>query len=162
MHLVIDGYGGDSAMMEDAAAIYRFLDEYPDAIGMTKITPPHVYTYVGQEPEDVGISGFVLIAESHISVHTFPRRSYMNIDVFSCKEFDTEKALQELRAMFSLETVRSWKLERGLEYSSPAAAARSVSAERALILNNGTENADERIPVAPQSSYEPLSRKDRI
>lgn len=130
MHLVIDGYGGDPTMLEDADAIYRFLDEYPDAIGMTKITPPHVYVYEGQKPEDVGISGFVLIAESHISVHTFPRRQYVNIDVFSCKEFDAQRALEELRAMFSLKMVRSWTLDRGLEYSDPAVAARAVSGER--------------------------------
>lgn len=131
MHLVIDGYGGDPTMLGDADAIYRFLDEYPDAIGMTKITPPHVYVYEGQKPEDAGISGFVLIAESHISVHTFPRRQYVNIDVFSCKEFDAQRALEELRAMFSLEMVRSWTLDRGLEYSDPTVAARAVSGERA-------------------------------
>ena len=131
MHLVIDGYGGDSTMLGDADAIYRFLDEYPDVIGMTKIMAPQVCTYAGQQPMDVGISGFVLIAESHISVHTFPRRRYVNIDVFSCKEFDAQQALEELRAMFALETVRSWTLNRGLEYSDPEVAARAVASERA-------------------------------
>jgi S-adenosylmethionine decarboxylase len=133
MHLVVDGYGADEAMLEDTDAIYRFLDEFPDAIGMTKITPPHVYQYVGQKPEDVGVSGFVLIAESHISVHTFPKRRYVNIDVFSCKEFDGEQALQQLRDKFSLDTVRSWTLDRGLEFSDPAVAARIVDAERAQL-----------------------------
>ena len=135
MHLVIDGYGADVAMLEDADAIYQFLDEYPEAIGMTKITPPHVYEYAGQKPEDVGISGFVLIAESHISVHTFPRRRYVNIDVFSCKEFNAQRALEELQAMFSMETVRSWTLDRGLEYSDPTVAARAMSGERAHLSN---------------------------
>ncbi len=88
MHLIVDGYGGDVGVMEDPDALFRFLDEYPDAIGMTKITTPQVYTYAGRKPEDNGLSGFVLIAESHISVHTFPRRQYINIDVFSCMEFD--------------------------------------------------------------------------
>ena len=133
MHLVVDGYGADEAMLEDTDAIYRFLDEFPDAIGMTKITPPHVYQYVGQKPEDVGVSGFVLIAESHISVHTFPKRRYVNIDVFSCKEFDGEQALQQLRDKFSMATVRSWTLDRGLEFSDPAVAARIVDAERAQL-----------------------------
>ena len=133
MHLVIDGYGADSAMLEDTKAIYRFLDEYPDAIGMTKITPPHVYTYVGQTPEDVGVSGFVLIAESHISIHTFPRRKYVNIDVFSCKEFDAQKALDDLQTRFSLKQVRSWTLERGLEYSDPAVAFQEMETDRAQV-----------------------------
>lgn len=122
MHLVIDGYGADKAILEDAGKIYGFLDEYPDAIGMTKITPPHVYIYEGQKPEDVGVSGFVLIAESHISVHTFPERQYVNIDVFSCKDFDTDRALSELKHKFSIETVRSWTLGRGLEYADPGVA----------------------------------------
>ncbi len=133
MHLVIDGYGADSAMLEDTEAIRRFLDEYPDAIGMTKITPPHVYTYVGQNPEDVGVSGFVLIAESHISVHTFPKRNYVNIDVFSCKDFDTQKALDDIQGRFALKQVRSWTLERGLEYSDPAVAFQEMETDRAQV-----------------------------
>ncbi len=133
MHLIIDGYGGDLRMMEDPDAIYRFLDEYPGVIGMTKITPPQVHTYVGQKPEDNGISGFVLIAESHISVHTFPQRQYVNVDVFSCKEFDAPRALEEIRSLFSLETVRSWTLARGLEYSDPSVAARMVESERSYL-----------------------------
>ena len=135
MHLIVDGYGGDVEVMEDPDALFRFLDEYPDAIGMTKITPPQVYTYAGQKPEDNGLSGFVLIAESHISVHTFPHRKYINIDVFSCMEFDADKALNELRATFSLETVRSWILDRGLEYADPETAAREVEMERSQLMS---------------------------
>ena len=135
MHLIVDGYGGDVGMMEDPDALFRFLDEYPDAIGMTKITTPQVYTYAGRKPEDNGLSGFVLIAESHISVHTFPRRQYINIDVFSCMEFDASKALSELRATFSLKTLRSWILDRGLEYSDAEAAAQAVEMERSQLMS---------------------------
>ena len=135
MHLIVDGYGGDVKVMEDSDALLRFLDQYSDAIGMTKITPPQVYTYAGRKPEDNGLSGFVLIAESHISVHTFPSRKYINIDVFSCKEFDANKALNELRATFSLETVRSWVLDRGLEYADPETAAREVEIERSQLIS---------------------------
>ena len=135
MHLIVDGYGGDVEVMEDPDALFRFLDEYPDTIGMTKITPPQVYTYAGRKPEDNGLSGFVLIAESHISVHTFPSRKYINIDVFSCMEFDADKALNELRAAFSLETVRSWTLDRGLEYADPETAAREVELERSQLMS---------------------------
>tara|TARA_B100001013_G_scaffold314487_1_gene221032 strand:+ start:113 stop:526 length:414 start_codon:yes stop_codon:yes gene_type:complete len=133
MHLIIDGFGGNLHKMENPNAIYQFLDEYPDAIGMTKITSPHVYTYEGQEPKDKGISGFVLIAESHISVHTFPEHSYMNVDVFSCKDFDVQRALEEISTIFSLETVKSWTLARGLEYANPEMAARVTQSERSQL-----------------------------
>ena len=43
-----------------------------------------------------GISGFVMIAESHISVHTFPDQDYVFIDIFSCRPFDTDAAIDYL------------------------------------------------------------------
>lgn len=130
MHLVIDGYGGDYQGLQDEALIYRFLDEYPSRIGMTKIAPPSVSRYVGGEPEDWGVSGFVLIAESHISIHTFPERGEVWVDIFSCKEFDAGKALQEITSIFSLASTRVWMLERGLEYAEHRQAHRLVTAVR--------------------------------
>ncbi len=116
MHLVIDGYGGDIEKMWDADLVRRFLDDYPSALGMTKVCDPQVLTYNGPKVEDSGVSGFVIIAESHISIHTFPRRDYVNIDVFSCKPFDNERALRDVKDLFSLEEVRTWLLDRGLEH----------------------------------------------
>ena len=133
MHLVVDGLGCDPEQLADAEHVRRFLEAYPDAISMTKITSPSVYTYHGPKPEDWGISGFVIIAESHISVHTFPDRGYLNIDVFSCREFDAERALSEIRALFTMSEVRSWVLERGLDHLEPAAAKQVVEAEREAV-----------------------------
>ncbi len=116
MHLIVDGYGGDVKKMQDLELIYSFLDGYPARIGMTKIAPPYVFRYIGSKPQDWGISGFVLIAESHISIHTFPERAYINIDMFSCKEFDADKAIKEFKLHFGLSEVRSYILNRGLEY----------------------------------------------
>ena len=118
MHLIIDGYGGDPQKMQDVEFIYKILDAYPSQIGMTKISTPHVNKYVGSKPEDWGVSGFFLIAESHISIHTFPEKFYINIDVFSCKEFDAERAIKEFKHNFGLTEVRSYILNRGLEFSN--------------------------------------------
>ena len=116
MHLVIDGYGGDYESLGNAEIIHDFLRDYPDKIGMTKVAPPQVYTYRGQKPGDWGLSGFVLIAESHITIHTFPERGYVNIDIFSCKEFDAESSLLVVKRLFGLVEMETRLLERGLEY----------------------------------------------
>ena len=134
MHLVIDGYGDDSEKLKDVDLIFRFLDEYPASIGMTKIIPPQVYTYRGQTPEDWGVSGFVLIAESHISVHTFPDRRYINIDIFSCREFDPTASLEQVKSTFSLPDVKVWTLERGLEYSTSRETYRGMVRERVTLM----------------------------
>ena len=133
MHLLIDGHGCDPAQLADAEHVRRFLDTFPDAISMTKITEPSVTIYRGPTPEDWGVSGFVIIAESHISVHTFPDRAYLNIDVFSCKEFDADVALAQVREVFTMGRVKSWVLDRGLANLDPESAPQAVAAERAAL-----------------------------
>ncbi len=119
MHLLIDGYGADPERLWDQSFLRKFLDEYPDRLGMTKITTPKVLHYDAPVEADSGITGFVVIAESHISVHTFPHRRYVNIDIFSCKSFDSQKALEDVQEMFGLQRVKSWLVERGLEHFDP-------------------------------------------
>lgn len=116
MHLTIDGFGGSPDKLASEELVRELLDRYPESIGMTKIAPPFVQRYVGNKPEDWGVSGFVLIAESHIALHTFPERGLVWIDVFSCKSFDAERAVRGVTEAFKLEGSRTCILERGLEY----------------------------------------------
>jgi len=115
-HLMVDGYGSDQDKLTDINYIYDFLSNYPAEIEMTKIMPPYVFRYSGVRPEDWGISGFVLIAESHISIHTFPEKRYLSLDIFSCKEFNGQKAIEDVKRLFSLEKIEIRNLERGLEF----------------------------------------------
>lgn len=112
MHLIIDGYGGSAQKMQDVEHIYRLLDRYPSQIGMVKLSPPQVAKYLGSKPEDWGISGFVLLAESHISIHIFPEQCYINIDIFSCREFDAEQAIRDLQQKLGFTEMRSYILNR--------------------------------------------------
>ena len=116
MHLILDGFGADPQKLQDLDATFTLLDNYPSKIGMTKIMPPYVFRYNGVKPEDWGISGVVLIAESHISIHTFPNKGYINIDVFSCKAFDPDLAVEYMKEQFGISLVNSRVLDRGLEY----------------------------------------------
>jgi S-adenosylmethionine decarboxylase len=116
MHLTVDGFRANPEKLASEALVKQLLDRLPDAIGMTKISVPHVQRYVGERPEDWGVSGFVLIAESHIALHTFPDHGYVWADIFSCKGFDAHLAIRELCAEFEVQDVRRRSLERGLEY----------------------------------------------
>ncbi len=130
MHLVIDGYGGDVEKMWDQQLVRDFLDQFPSKLAMTPITEPQVLKYVGDNVEDAGISGFVIIAESHISIHTFPYRQYVNIDIFSCKSFDDQRALAEAKQLFDLTDVKTWLLDRGLEWADPLQGRAEVQLQR--------------------------------
>ena len=142
MHLIVDGFGADRAKLQDLGFLFDLLDHYPSQIGMTKIMPPYVFRYQGTNPQDWGLSGFVLIAESHISVHTFPEREYLNIDVFSCKTFDADAAVDYMKRQFGITEVSSRVLERGLEYPHEVGQAQElVRAERLEVaLSRGDPN----------------------
>jgi S-adenosylmethionine decarboxylase len=116
VHLMLDGYGCKRETLVDIQYIYDFLDKYPEEMEMTKIMPPYVFRYEGLIPEDWGISGFVLIAESHISIHTFPEKLYLSVDIFSCKPFDTQKAIDALKEYFSIQKAEIHVLDRGQEF----------------------------------------------
>jgi S-adenosylmethionine decarboxylase len=93
---------------------------------MTKIMPPYVFRHGVKGKVSEGLSGFVLIAESHISVHTFPGRRFVNVDIFSCENFDVEDALAALREAFAPRRVE-WKLlDRGREFPKQIGPTRAI------------------------------------
>ena len=116
LHLTLDAYGCSQEELANLDTIYEFLDRAPDLIQMTKIMPPYVFKYQAQVPEDSGVSGFVLIAESHISIHTFPERAYLSLDIFSCKDFDYDKAVAYATKLFEITRHEINLLDRGLEF----------------------------------------------
>ena len=115
MHLIIDGFGKNKKILQDETFIHDLLNIYPSKIGMTKISGPIVFRYSGSKPEDWGVSGLVFIAESHISLHTFVERAFINIDVFSCKDFDAERIIRDMRDKFELTRMRNCLVRREWE-----------------------------------------------
>jgi len=133
-HLVMDGYGCPPEVLSNLDLLYEFLNTMPDTMGMTKIMPPYVFKYRGKVLEDWGLSGFVLIAESHISVHTFPDKGYVSIDAFSCKDFDHAKFRFIAAKMFQIQRVDAQLLERGLEFPRNVEVVRDhMTEERATL-----------------------------
>ena len=137
MHLVIDGYGGDIDKMWDEDLVRDFLYQYPESLDMTRITEPKVLRYDAPKSEDSGVSGFVIIAESHISIHTFPRKNYINIDIFSCRPFNHERALTDVKDLFGLTEVKTWLLERGLEWLDETQGLAEAQEQRAALEAGG-------------------------
>ena len=59
-----------------------------------------------RKDESYGHSTFLMIAESHISVHTFPELGYVSFDCYSCKYFDVEKVLNLFSESYNTETIK--------------------------------------------------------
>jgi len=141
MHLTIDGFGGDRELLGSEALVTSLLDRFPGQINMTKISEPFVFRYDGAKPEDWGVTGFVIIAESHISVHTFPDHGYVWVDIFSCKEFEAPQALEKVVDAFGLTSYTEHMLERGLEYPHAVDRATPVARYERLAVAGGISEA---------------------
>lgn len=129
-HLTIDGYGGSYEKLFDMKRIFKVLNDLPSFLGMKKLTTPYVVDAPPTTPKDQGgISGFVMIAESHISIHTFPHRRFLTADVYSCKPFDTDKTVKFFKKQFELDDLEINIIKRGLKFPTvaPAFGANSIS-----------------------------------
>ena len=63
--------------------------------------------------DPIGVSGIVLIAESHFSLHTWPEDNYVAFDILTCGTMFPEKAIESLRLFFQAEKVNTQILSRG-------------------------------------------------
>jgi len=115
-HLMLDLRQCNKEKLKDYNLIFKILHDLPEKIGMTKITQPYVFPYSGLIPEDKGITGTVIIAESHISIHTFQEKDYCFVDVFSCKNFDVNFAAEYLINMFESEDYDTHVVNRGRDF----------------------------------------------
>jgi len=61
-----------------------------------------------------GITGVILLAESHIAIHTWPEHEYMAVDIFTCgKETRPIRALEYLKEVFQPKQVKIRHIRRG-------------------------------------------------
>ena len=120
LHLMLDAYGVDPKFLNDMKRVWRYLNELPSIINMKKLTSPVVVdcdaTATGHDPG--GISGNVIIAESHISIHTFANRGFFTMDCYSCTNFSDqiEALLEYTKTIFPYTESELQVVKRGLKY----------------------------------------------
>ena len=93
-HLLVDLWDADG--LTDSAHIDRALREAALAAGAT-ILHSHFHHF----SPNGGVSGVIVLAESHISIHTWPERDFAAVDIFMCGACDPVHSLPVLRAAFT-------------------------------------------------------------
>jgi S-adenosylmethionine decarboxylase len=119
VHLMLELYGCDRQLLSDEPLIRCVLNEYPGRVDMEKMSPVHVSQIETSNPLDAGLSGFVIIAQSHISLHAWPEYGEVDIDICSCKEFSQEDAIAFAKAMFLTDDVETHFVVRGTRSLRP-------------------------------------------
>ncbi len=106
-HYLAEYFGCDESVINDRSAVENIMMEAARIAGVTIIKP------FFHEFSPHGISGVVVIAESHFAVHTWPEHSYAAVDMFSCGDFNSEDALRYIETAVSAERCTVSLVERG-------------------------------------------------
>lgn len=93
-HLLVDLWG--AKRLDDPAYIDAVLREAAEAAGAT-ILHGHFHHF----SPNGGVSGVLVLAESHISIHTWPERDFAALDIFMCGACDPRKSVPVLERAFS-------------------------------------------------------------
>ena len=117
-HVTIDGYRGDFAKLNDRGLVLRCLEELTLKLDMKKLADAQVYCAPDTSGKDPGgWSGFIVVAESHISIHTFPRRGFLSADVYSCKNgLNVDFIVDYFKTRFELQNTEINFFKRGTQY----------------------------------------------
>jgi S-adenosylmethionine decarboxylase len=108
-HLIVEFVDCDKAMLDNTEALEQHMQEAVRRSGAT-IVRSVFHRYNPQ-----GVSGVVVIAESHISIHTWPEYGYAAVDFFTCGEsVDPYKAHDYMKEMLGARSTDIKEMQRGI------------------------------------------------
>ncbi len=110
LHGIWDIHGVAAEKLSDEQAILLSLHQAAQVVG-ARVLQSHVHHFGC----NMGVTGVLLLAESHISIHTWPEHGYGALDIFMCGQIDLQAALVPLEAYFQPQHSHWQILERGIQ-----------------------------------------------
>ncbi|WP_087036852.1 adenosylmethionine decarboxylase [Thermococcus litoralis] len=109
-HYVVEASGCDPEVLKDPNRIREIFLEAAK-VGNMEVKASYFFRF-----SPTGVSGVVIVAESHISVHTWPEEGYAALDVYTCGEkADPEKAVDYILEKFKAQYAHVSEVKRGIK-----------------------------------------------
>ena len=106
---VVDAHGCDPALLRSTAPMKALFARAIRELGLKPVAEPLWHEFGGEG----GVSGLVLLAESHLACHTFPEAGYASLNLYCCRPRPDWDFAARLREALSASTVDVRRLERG-------------------------------------------------
>jgi len=110
VHLLADLQGVPAPALQDGAALEALLQQAARQAGATVL-----FSHFHAFGDGGGITGVVLLAESHISIHTWPEAGFAAVDIFMCGAADAERALQVIERGLGAKRCVRRSVARGID-----------------------------------------------
>jgi len=107
-HLLVEYHGCDAELLNDEARIRELMCRAAEAAG-ARVVAEVFHRYRPQ-----GVTGVLLIEESHFSVHTWPEHRYAALDFYTCGDCHPERADAFLRVALGAQRAEVMLVRRGL------------------------------------------------
>lgn len=108
-HLLVELYQCDSKVISDVRKIEEIM------VGAAKAAKAHIVDVVFHNFNPNGISGVIVVAESHLAIHTWPEFFFASVDIYTCgNSVNPWKAYDYLHRHFKAKNVTAMELKRGL------------------------------------------------
>lgn len=108
-HVIADLWGIPDDQLKNASYIEEVLTDAAKAAGATVL-----YAYFHTFGPEQGVTGVLVLSESHISIHTWPEEQYAAVDIFMCGKAKPEVALELIKQDFRPERVVVGSHKRGV------------------------------------------------
>ncbi|AAL82054.1 adenosylmethionine decarboxylase [Pyrococcus furiosus DSM 3638] len=133
-HYVVEAAGCDPEVIADPNKIREIFLEAAK-VGNMEVKASYFFKF-----SPMGVSGVVIVAESHISVHTWPEKGYAALDVYTCGEkADPEKAVDYILEKFKAKYAHVSELKRGIEEEDSTFTHTILTWEEKLDRRNGNK-----------------------
>lgn len=107
--ILVEYYECDESKINDLSYVENSL------IQATKASKASIISHTFHKFSPYGISGVVVIAESHVAIHTWPEYNYAAVDIFTCGDTIDPWVIQEqLKEYFESKNASSMEMKRGL------------------------------------------------
>lgn len=106
---IVDAFGCDAARLRSAAALGEVFQSLVAELGLKPVALPvwHVFPGAG------GVTGFLLLSESHLACHTFPETGHAALDLYCCRARAPWPWAERLSALLGARDVRVREVARG-------------------------------------------------
>jgi S-adenosylmethionine decarboxylase len=117
---IVDAHGCDPDALRSTEALARLFTQVMGELDLHAVQPPAWHVF----PAPGGVTGFVLLSESHLSVHTFPEHGFAAIDLYCCRTLPDWPWAQALQTHLGAATVDVRTVARGAALPRPAELGR--------------------------------------